>query len=71
MVRKTKFSFALIGETRKKERFFKKCAENKALTTRQIPVSPKIAKRRIWGILTDFNPPECASFKFSVLQKKS
>jgi hypothetical protein len=33
MVRKTKFSFALIGETRKKERFFKKCAANKALTT--------------------------------------
>ena len=69
MVRKTKFSFALFGETRKKERFFKKCSANKALTTRQIPVSPKIAKRRIWGILTDFSPPECRLFKFSVLPK--
>ena len=30
-----------------------------AVTTWKIPVSPKIAKRRIWGILTDFSPPEC------------
>ena len=33
-VMKTKISFALIGETRKKERdFSKKCSANKALAT--------------------------------------
>ena len=70
-VRKTKFSFALIGETRKKESFSIKYAVNKAFITWKIPVSPKIAKRRIWGILADFSPSECGLFKFSVLLKKS
>ena len=56
MVRKTKFSFALIGETRKKESFFKKCSANKALTTWQIPVSCKNRQTENLGNFDGFQP---------------
>ena len=63
MVRKTKFSFALIGETRKKERFFKKCAVNKALATLQIPVSCENRQTENLGDFDGFQPSGMPTFQ--------
>ena len=63
MVRKTKFSFALIGETRKKERFFIKCSANKALTTWQIPVSCENHQTENLGDFDGFQPSGMPTFQ--------
>ena len=63
MVRKTKFSFALIGETRKKEIFSIKYAVNKAFTTWQIPVSCENCQTENLGDFDGFQPSGMRTFQ--------
>ena len=62
-VRKTKFSIAFIGETRKKERFSIKYAVNKAFITCKIPVSCENRQTENLGDFGRFQPFRMRTFQ--------
>ena len=69
-VRKTKFSIAFIGETRKKERFSIKYAVNKAFITWQIPVSCENRQTENLGDFGRFQPSGMRTFQILRFSEK-